>query len=110
MVNFNAYQKYVCLFVFIQFLIISSIILIKQVSAQSDFMMFLGNTINDNEIDGVLGLEWKDVTSYDNLAINPNGNVNLWIKHDQTILYIAMQFQADLNTHGVPFSQIILNA
>jgi len=53
------------------------IISLKIVYAQSDFAMFLGTAISDNAIDGVLGDEWSDATSYDDIAINPNGNANL---------------------------------
>ena len=59
--------------------------------------MFLGTAISDNAIDGALGDKWSDVTSYDDIAINPNGNANLWIKHDHIYLYFYIQFQADSN-------------
>jgi hypothetical protein len=65
--------------------------------------MFLGTTINDNEIDGILGQEWSDVASYTNIEINPNGNAQVWIKHDQTHFYIALQFQADSHNPWVAF-------
>ena len=31
---------------------------IIHVNAQTDFTMFLGNTISDNEIDEIIGQEW----------------------------------------------------
>lgn len=77
-------------------LILSSLFFsINPIYAQSDFSMFLGNTINDTQIDGIIEQEWDDVTSYPNIEINPNGNAQIWIKHDQNNLYIAIQFQAD---------------
>jgi hypothetical protein len=104
MAKFYFCKKYVNLLIFIQFLLISTLVIsANSVYAQSDFIMFLGTTINDNEIDGIIGQEWSDVTSYSNIEINPNGNAQVWIKHDQTHFYIAIQFQADSNNPWVAF-------
>ncbi len=72
-------------------------ITIPFVNAQSDFTMFLGSSINDSNIDGVIGDEWDDVLSYNNIEISPHGNAQIWIKHDQTHLYVAVIFEADSN-------------
>jgi spore coat protein U-like protein len=71
------------------------------VSAQSDFTVILGNSINDSNIDGVIGNEWDDVTSYTTIEISPQGTAQIWIKHDQTHLFIAVQFEADSNNPWV---------
>jgi hypothetical protein len=71
------------------------------VSAQSDFTASLRSSINDSSIDGIIGDEWDDVTSYSNIEISPQGNAQIWIKHDQTHLFIAVQFGADSNNPWV---------
>jgi len=83
---------------FILFVFFSSLAF---VSAQSDLTMVLGNSITDQDIDGVIGDEWDDVTSYTNVEISPQGNAQIWLKHDQTHLYIAAQFEADSNNPWV---------
>jgi len=67
------------------------------VYAQSDFTVSIGNSINNSNIDGIIGEEWDDVTSYTNIEISPQGNAKIWIKHDQTHLFLAVQFEADSN-------------
>jgi hypothetical protein len=59
--------------------------------------MFLGNSINNSDIDGIIGDEWDDITSYTNEKISPQGSAQIWLKHDQTHLYIAVVFEADSN-------------
>ena len=71
------------------------------VSAQSDFTMILGNSISDLDIDGVIGDEWNDVTSNNNVEISPQGNSQIWLKHDQIHLYVAVVFEADSNNSWV---------
>jgi len=71
------------------------------VYAQSDFTVSIGNTINDSNIDGIIGEEWDDVTSYTNIEISPQGNAQIWIKHDQNHLFLAVQFEADSNNPWV---------
>ncbi len=70
---------------------------IKPVSAQYDFNAFLGNSIADIEIDGAIGSEWEDAGNYTNVAINPQGTAEIWVKHDGTYLYMAIRFTADSN-------------
>jgi len=71
------------------------------VSAQSELNMVLGNSITNQDIDGVIGAEWEDVTSYTNIEISPVGTAQIWLKHDQTYLYIAVQFEGDSNNPWV---------
>jgi hypothetical protein len=68
---------------------------ITPVSAQQDFNAFLGNTIDDAAIDGTIGSEWDDAGNYANVAINPQGTAEVWTKHDETYLYMAVRFTAD---------------
>jgi hypothetical protein len=70
---------------------------ITPVSAQQDFNAFLGNTIDDAAIDGTIGSEWDDAGNYANVAINPQGTAEVWTKHDETYLYMAVRFTADSN-------------
>ncbi|TRO45951.1 hypothetical protein E2P30_00795 [Candidatus Bathyarchaeota archaeon] len=80
----------------IAFLIIFTIFCsLAFVNAQSDLIMVHGNSIADQDIDGVIGAEWDDVTSYTNVPISPIGNAQIWLKHDLTHLYIAVQFEGD---------------
>jgi len=78
-------------------LLITSCATIKPVSAQYDFNAFLGNSIADTEIDGAIGSEWDDAGNYTNVAINPQGTAEIWVKHDGTYIYIAIRFTADSN-------------
>jgi hypothetical protein len=71
------------------------------VNGQSDLTMTYGNSITDRNIDGVVGAEWDDATSYTNVLISPIGNAQIWLKHDQTHLYIAAQFEGDSNNPWV---------
>jgi len=71
------------------------------VSAQHDFDAFLGNSINDNEIDGAIGSEWGDAGNYTGVAISPQGTAEIWTKHDGTYLYLAVRFTADSNNPWV---------
>lgn len=71
------------------------------VNAQPDLTMFLGSSISDSDIDGVIGNEWDDITSYTNEEISPQGNAQVWLKHDQTYLYVAVVFEADSNNPWV---------
>jgi len=76
-------------------LLITACATITPVSAQQDFDSFLGNTIEDAEIDGTIGSEWDDAGNYANVAISPQGTAEIWTKHDGTNLYIAVSFTAD---------------
>jgi hypothetical protein len=68
---------------------------IASVSAQSDFDAFLGDAIDDAEIDGTIGSEWDDAGNYADVAINPQGTAVVWTKHDGIYLYMAVRFTAD---------------
>ena len=102
MIKKALYKKNILLFtvtlLLILFILFSSLAF---VNAQSDLTMVLGNSINDQDIDGVIGDEWDDVTSYTNVEISPQGNAEIWLKHDLTHLYIAAQFEADSNNPWV---------
>ena len=63
--------------------------------AQFDFDSFLGNSIADGEIDGVIGSEWDDAGNYPSTAIEPTGTAEIWTKNDGTYLYVAIEFTAD---------------
>ncbi|MGD2066299.1 MAG: hypothetical protein PVI43_03910 [Candidatus Bathyarchaeota archaeon] len=65
------------------------------VYAQGDFEVFMGSSILDGEIDGVIGSEWDDAGNYPGTAIEPTGTAEIWTKHDGTYLYIAIEFTAD---------------
>jgi hypothetical protein len=78
-------------------LLITGCAVITPVSAQHDFNAFLGNPIDDNEIDGAIGIEWDDAGNYTNVSISPQGTAEIWTKHDGTNLYMAVRFTADSN-------------
>ena len=84
------------------FLTIAYVIL-PIVSAQSDFIAFLGNQIGDGEIDGDIGNEWNDAGTYTNVTISPQGTAQIWTKHDGVHLYIAARFAADSDNPWVSF-------
>ena len=76
---------------------------VQPVYAQHDFNAFLGNSISDGEIDGIIGNEWDDAGNHPDIAIEPQGTAEIWTKHDGTYLYIAMEFTADSNNPWVAF-------
>lgn len=82
---------------------ITAYITVFPVYAQVDFDAFLGNPIPDEEIDGTIGNEWNDAGNYTGVAIDPPATAEIWTKHDQTYLYIAMQFMADSANPWVGF-------
>jgi len=84
-------------------LLITACTTMTPVSAQHDFDAFLGNAIDDNEIDGAIGSEWADAGNYTNVAISPQGTAEIWTKHDGTYLYMAVRFTADSNNPWVAF-------
>jgi hypothetical protein len=66
------------------------------VSAQkTDFVAVRGASIPDNQIDGNIGVEWNDASSYTDVSIAPHGVAHVWIKQDGTYLYLALEFLAD---------------
>lgn len=76
---------------------------VEPVYAQADFNAYLGSTISDGEIDGIIGSEWDDAGNFPGTAIEPQGTAEIWTKHDGTYLYIAMQFTADSANPWVAF-------
>jgi hypothetical protein len=82
-------------------LLITACATMTPVSAQHDFDAFLGNPIDDNEIDGTIGSEWDDAGNYTSVAISPQGTAEIWTKHDETYLYMAVRFTADSNNPWV---------
>lgn len=76
---------------------------VRTVYAQFDFNAFLGNTIMDEEIDGIIGSEWDDAGNYQNISIEPQTTAEIWSKHDGVYLYLAMQFTADSSDPWVAF-------
>ncbi len=76
---------------------------VKFVFAQTDFNAYLGTAITDGQIDGVIGSEWEDAGKFTNVSINPTGVADVWTKHDETYLYIALNFTADSNNPWVAF-------
>lgn len=79
----------------------------RLVYAQFDFNAYLGESIMDKEIDGAIGNEWDDAGNYSDTDIDPHGKANIWIKHDETFLYIAIEFTADSANPwvGIQFEQ-----
>jgi hypothetical protein len=62
---------------------------------QTDFVAVRGASIPDNQIDGNIGVEWNDASSYTDVSIAPHGIAHVWIKQDGTYLYLALEFLAD---------------
>ena len=77
------------------FVLAAACVFVEPVYAQFDFNAFLGSSISDGEIDGVIGSEWDDAGSYAKIAIEPTGTAEIWTKNDGTYLYIAIEFDAD---------------
>jgi hypothetical protein len=78
-------------------------VVVEPVYAQFDFNAFLGNPIPDEEIDGIIGSEWDDAGNHPDITIQPQATAEIWTKHDETYLYIAMQFTADSSNPWVAF-------
>lgn len=76
---------------------------ITRVSAQHDFDAFLGNTVDDSDIDGAIGSEWDDAGNYSDIAISPQGTAEIWTKHDGTYHYMAVRFTADSENPWIAF-------
>lgn len=85
------------------FVLAAACVAVEPVFAQFDFNAFLGNTISDENIDGVIGTEWDDAANYADIAIEPQGTAEIWTKNDGTNLYVAMQFTADSDNPWVAF-------
>ncbi len=83
--------------IFILIFLVSTCITISFVYAQHDFEAVLGDPIAESDIDGTIGVEWNDASSYTNVIISPQRTAELWIKHDGANLYLAMRFTADCN-------------
>jgi hypothetical protein len=89
-------------------LLISLVVLIiaptNLVSAQqTDFVAVRGASIPDNQIDGNIGAEWNDASSYTDVSIAPHGIAHVRIKQDGTYLYLALEFLADSTNPWVAF-------
>ena len=82
-------------------LLLSILAATQKVFAQSDFNAFLGSPISDNSIDGTIGNEWDDAGKYSGVNIDPVGTAEIWTKHDNTNLYVAVRFTADSNNPWV---------
>lgn len=76
---------------------------VEPVYAQHDFNAYLGSSISDGEIDGIIGSEWDDAGNHPDIALEPQGTAEIWTKHDGTYLYIAMEFMADSSNPWVAF-------
>jgi hypothetical protein len=83
-------------------LLLATFTSISLASAQQDCTVFYGNTIPDNQIDGTIGSEWNDAGTY-NMSLSPWGTANVWVKQDQTNLYIGLSFLADSENPWVAF-------
>lgn len=66
--------------------------------AGTSFTVASGTEIADVMIDGVIGTEWDDANNYAEVTIMPKGTATIWTKHDQTNLYIAIQFTSETST------------
>jgi hypothetical protein len=85
------------------FVLVAAYGAVEPVYAQFDFNFFLGNTVSDEDINGVIGTEWDDAANYADIDIEPQGRAEIWTKNDGTYLYIAMQFTADSPNPWVAF-------
>ena len=90
-------------------LLVTACVTIELVYAQFDFNAFLGNSISNEEIDGIIGSEWDAARNYLDIAIEPQATADIWTKHDETYLYIAMQFTADSANPWVAFQFALSN-
>ena len=90
-------------FLLIGAVLVSACVTVDVVYAQFDFNVFLGNTISNEEIDGIIGSEWDNASNYPDIAIEPQATAEIWTKHDETYLYIAMQFTAESANPWVAF-------
>ena len=89
-------KKVTLLYLAILFELLTVVFLsVSQVSAQSDFEAFLGQPVADYDIDGIIGSEWADAGNYGDVAFNPTGTGELWVKQDSTYVYIGVRFTAD---------------
>lgn len=87
----------------IAILLFSSLAILPLTFAQSNFDAFSGSTISDAQIDGVIGSEWDDSGKYSGVSINPTGTAEVWIKHNETDLFLAVRFSADSSNPWVAF-------
>lgn len=97
-------MKKSCLFLIIPLgFLLTACAITLPISAQHDLDAFLGITIDNNEINGSIGSEWNDAGNYTDVAINPVGTAEVWTKHDETYLYLAIRFSADSENPWVAF-------
>ena len=60
-----------------------------------DFNAYIGASISDASIDGIIGSEWEDAGHYVDIPIDPKGNAEIWTKNDGLYLYIAIKITVD---------------
>jgi hypothetical protein len=84
-------------------LLVTTYVKVEPVYAQFDFNAYLGNSILDEEIDGIIGSEWDDAGNHPEISIDPQGIAEIWTKNDGSFLYIAMNFTADSSNPWVGF-------
>jgi hypothetical protein len=102
--NTGRLNRLTSLSVFLMMILLAAAYLtVEVVYAQFDFDAFLGNPISDEEIDGIIGSEWDDAGSHPDISIEPQATAEIWTKHDETYLYIAIQFTADSSNPWVSF-------
>jgi len=100
--------------IFLSLLLIATILAtvfetIELVNAQFDFNAFFDTPISEGEINGIIGNEWDDAANYPGIVIEPQATAEIWTKHDETYLYIAMQFTADSFNPWVGFQFAVSN-
>ncbi|NIN65704.1 MAG: hypothetical protein GTO63_13620 [Anaerolineae bacterium] len=62
----------------------------------TDLVAPSGAPIANASIDGSIGTEWDDSQQYIDFPLDPTGGpATVWVKHDGTYLYLALQFAAD---------------
>jgi hypothetical protein len=89
-------MKTIHLLILVISLVFLIIVPINLASAQqTDFVAVRGASIPDTQIDGNIGAEWNDASSYTDVSIAPHGSVHIRIKQDGTYLYIALEFLVD---------------
>ena len=81
-------------------LMVSGFAFVKSVSAQADFDAFVLSVTPT--LDGTINTsEWSDAGHYTGVAIDPSGTAEIWVKHDSTDLYMAIEFTADITAPWV---------
>ncbi len=93
----DSLKNHICL-VIVVFLTVMIVLPVGIAYAQqADYVMARGAAIADAQIDGAIGSEWNDASTYSNVPVAPSATGQLWLKQDGTFLYVALAFQADSN-------------